>query len=61
MTLLELGLQGDVVVDACTLNNAMNACQIALLIALLRWVNKPPAGPAATDQQADESRDSRFR
>jgi len=24
--------------DACTLNNAMNAIQIAILIALLKWV-----------------------
>jgi len=27
-----------VLTDACTLNNAMNAVQIAILIALLRWV-----------------------
>lgn len=31
-----------VTVDACTLNNAMNAVQIAILIALLRWVRSTP-------------------
>jgi len=25
-------------VDACTLNNALNIAQLAVLIALLRWV-----------------------
>jgi len=28
------------VVDACTLNNAMNAAQIALLVALVRWSSR---------------------
>lgn len=26
------------VIDACTLNNALNAMQLAILIALLKWV-----------------------
>lgn len=29
----------DLVVDACTLNNALNAVQLAILVALLRWVH----------------------
>lgn len=31
----------DTAIDACTLNNVMNAVQIAILIALLRWVRAP--------------------
>lgn len=26
------------IVDTCTLNNAMNAVQIAILLAILKWV-----------------------
>lgn len=33
-----LSAGADVALDACTLNNLMNAVQIAILIALLRWV-----------------------
>lgn len=28
------------VVDACTLNNAMNAIQIAILLAVLKWLRQ---------------------
>jgi hypothetical protein len=28
-------------IDACTLNNALNAVQLAILVALLRWVRRP--------------------
>lgn len=30
----------DTVVDACTLNNALNAAQLAMLVALVRWVSR---------------------
>lgn len=29
---------GDIAVDSCTLNNALNVAQLGVLIALLRWV-----------------------
>lgn len=35
MTIGEVAPQ---LLDACTLNNALNAVQLACLIALLRWV-----------------------
>lgn len=28
------------VVDACTLNNALNVAQLVVLVALLRWVRR---------------------
>jgi hypothetical protein len=40
-----VALLTDPVVDACTLNNAMNALQIALLVALLRWVRSGAGAP----------------
>lgn len=27
--------------DACTLNNALNVAQLAILLALLKWVRGP--------------------
>lgn len=35
----------DIVVDACTLNNAMNAVQIAILLAVLKWLREGPPSP----------------
>lgn len=43
MTLLDaMPNAPDLVVDACTLNNAMNAVQIAILLAVLKWVRQTP-------------------
>lgn len=36
-----IGAAEELVIDACTLNNALNAVQLACLIALLRWVRGP--------------------
>jgi hypothetical protein len=35
-----------VAVDACTVNNVLNVLQLAVLIALLRWVRGPGKPPA---------------
>lgn len=40
MILLDVSEGIDLMVDTCTLNNAMNAVQIAILIALLNWVRR---------------------
>jgi hypothetical protein len=37
-------MDGGVVIDACTLNNALNVVQIAILVALLRWVRQGAPG-----------------
>lgn len=37
------------VVDACTLNNVMNAAQIALLVVLVRWLQREPREPQRRD------------
>lgn len=42
-----------VALDACTLNNLMNAVQIAILLAVLKWVR---AGGDDDDRGDDERR-----
>lgn len=42
--LLEDG--GRLAVDACTLNNALNVVQLAVLLAILKWVRRDPPGAA---------------
>lgn len=36
--LSELAQQG---IDACTLNNALNVAQLAVLLALMKWTRTP--------------------
>ena len=38
------------IVDACTLNNALNVAQLVVLVVLVRWVHRTGAGNAGDER-----------
>lgn len=42
------------VIDACTLNNALNVAQLVVLVVLVQWLRRDP--PRATRRLSDDDR-----